>query len=192
MPAGALPTVHQTIVTTVQCVCNPAKRLVTDALSTLKRIDAAGRVLCRADSAFYGHATVASALAGGAEVSVTVRMDPAVKRAITRIPETAWATIEYTDAVFDETTNTWVSRAEVAEIEFTAFTSRKKAAHVTGRLNVRRIPELNPKDRQGQGTLFDAHGITRFSPRLTPRSWTRSRRTKPTANTRLSSRSTPT
>lgn len=84
-------------------------------------------------------------------------MDPAVKRAITRIPETAWETIEYTDAVFDETTNTWVSRAEVAEIEFTAFTSRKKADHVTGRLIVRRIPELNPKDRQGQGTLFDTH-----------------------------------
>jgi hypothetical protein len=134
-----------------------AKRLVTDAPSTLKRIDTAGRVLCRADSAFYGHATVASALAGGAEVSVTVRMDPAVKRAITRIPETAWETIEYTDAVFDETTNTWVSRAEVAEIEFTAFTSRKKADEVTGRLIVRRIPELNPKHGQGQGTLFDSH-----------------------------------
>ncbi|MEZ2392225.1 IS1380 family transposase [bacterium RCC_150] len=134
-----------------------AKRLVTDALSTLKRLKNPGRVLCRFDSAFYGHAAVAAALAGGAEVSVTVRMDPAVKRAIAGIPETAWETIQYSDAVFDETTNTWISRAEVAETTFTAFSSRKKAEQVTGRLIVRRIPELNPKTADGQGALFDTH-----------------------------------
>jgi hypothetical protein len=47
-----------------------AKRLVTDALSTLQRVCASGqprrRVLCRFDSAYYGHAPVAAALAGGA------------------------------------------------------------------------------------------------------------------------------
>ena len=135
-----------------------AKRLLADALSTLKRNAGTGcQVLVRADSAFYGHATVAAALAGGAQVSVTVRMDPAVKRAIARIPDTGWKTIEYTDAVFDEETNTWVSRAEVAEIEFTAFTSRKKAEQITGRLVVRRIPELNPKTADGQEALFDSY-----------------------------------
>ena len=105
-----------------------AKRLITDALSTLKRLQTGRPVLCRFDSAFYGHAAVSAALAGGAQVSVTVRMDPAVKRAIAGIPETAWKTIEYTDAVFDETTNTWVSKAEVAETVFTAFSSRKKSS----------------------------------------------------------------
>ena len=134
-----------------------AKRLIADALSTLKRVHAGGRVLCRFDSAFYGHAAVSAALAGGAEVSVTVRMDPAVKRAIASIPETAWETIEYTDAVFDETTSTWVSRAEVAETVFTAFTSRKKDEQITGRLVVRRIPELNRKASDGQPTLFETH-----------------------------------
>ncbi|WP_426978404.1 IS1380 family transposase [Pseudarthrobacter sp. O4] len=138
-----------------------AKRLITDALPTLKGLQAGGqsrgRVLCRFDSAFYGHAAVSAALAGGAEVSVTVRMDPAVKRAIAGIPETAWETIEYTDAVFDETTNTWVSRAEVAETGFTAFSSRKKAEQITGRLVVRRIPELNKKASDGQPTLFETH-----------------------------------
>lgn len=134
-----------------------AKRLITDALSTLKRTGAGGQVLVRADSAFYGHDSVAAALAGGAQVSVTVRMDPAVKRAITGIPETAWTTIEYTDAVFDEENNTWVSRAEVAETVFTAFTSRKKAEQITGRLIVRRIPELNPKTADGQEALFATH-----------------------------------
>jgi hypothetical protein len=134
-----------------------AKRLITDALSTLQRVHAGGRVLCRFDSAFYGHDPVAAALAGGAQVSVTVRMNPAVKRAIAGIPETAWETIEYTDAVFDETTSTWVSRAEVAETVFTAFSSRKKAERITGRLVVRRIPELNPKASDGQPALFETH-----------------------------------
>ena len=134
-----------------------AKRLITDALSTLKRLQTDGQVLCRFDSAFYGHAAVAAALTGGAQVSVTVRMDPAVKRAIAGIPETAWETIEYTDAVFDETTSTWVSKAEVAETVFTAFSSRKKDEQITGRLIVRRIPELNPKASDGQPTLFETH-----------------------------------
>jgi len=138
-----------------------AKRLITDALSTLKRLQAGGQsrgpVLCRFDSAFYGYTAVSAALASGADVSVTVRMDPAVKRAIAGIPETAWETIDYTDAVFDETTNTWVSRAEVAEIRFTAFSSRKKAEQITGRLVVRRIPELNQKTSDGQPTLFEIH-----------------------------------
>lgn len=134
-----------------------AKRLITDALSTVKRTGAGNQVLLRADSAFYGHAAVSAALAGGAQVSVTVRMDPTIKRAITTIPETAWTTIEYTDTVFDETTSTWISRAEVAETGFTAFSSRKLAEQITGRLVVRRISELNPKASDGQPTLFDTH-----------------------------------
>lgn len=40
---------------------------------------------------------------------VTVRVDPAVKRAIAGIHKDAWVTIEYTDAVFDGTTGAWVS-----------------------------------------------------------------------------------
>ena len=114
-------------------------------------------MLCRFDSAYYGHAAVSAALTGGAEVSVTVRMGPAVKRAITGIPETARKTIEYIDAVFGETTNTGVSKAEVAETVFTAFSSRKKGEQITGRLVVRRIPELNPKATDRQPTLFETH-----------------------------------
>ena len=134
-----------------------AKRLVSDALSALRRAGARGRALVRADSAFYGHPTVSAALAAGADVSVTVRLDPSVKRAIAAIPAEAWETIEYTDAVYDETAGTWISRAEVAEVPFTAFASRRKAEQVTGRLVVRRIPDLNPKAGDGQGTLFDTH-----------------------------------
>jgi hypothetical protein len=109
------------------------------------------------DSAFYGRGPVHAALKGGAAVSVTVRMDKAVKAAITTIDEDAWTTIEYTDAVFEETSGTWISRAEVAEIDFTAFAAQKKSEHVPGRLVVRRIPDFNAEKNKaaGQDTLFD-------------------------------------
>ena len=51
----------------------------------------------------------------------------------------------------------WVSRAEVAEIDFTAFAAQKKSEHVAGRLVVRRIPDFNANKlaAAGQDTLFD-------------------------------------
>src|SRR3954465_8523146 len=133
-----------------------AARLATDTLALIRRSQLRGRdVLVRADSAFYSHALVVAALRGGADVSITVRMDPAVKRAIAAIDEDAWTTIKYTDAIYDQTTGSWISTAQVAEIPFTAFTSKKKADQVGGRLIVRRIPELNPQQSTGQEALFD-------------------------------------
>jgi hypothetical protein len=134
-----------------------AAKLATDALALIGRTRLAGRdVLVRADSAFYSHALATAVLNAGAEVSITVRMDAAVKRAIAGIAENAWTTIKYPDALFDETTGTWISKAQIAEIPFTAFTSHKKAEQIPGRLIVRRIPELNPKHGDGQDTLFDS------------------------------------
>jgi hypothetical protein len=134
-----------------------AKRLVAEALRTVKQLPSGStlRPLVRADSAFYGAEVVNAVLRGGADVSVTVRLDKRVKAAIATIGEDAWTPIEYTDAVYDEPTSTWISRAEVAEIEFTAFTSKKKDEQVHGRLVVRRIPDLNPACKDGQETLFD-------------------------------------
>jgi len=135
-----------------------AARLVADALKTVNNLKPGRptpKPLVRADSAFYGCATVGAALRGGAEVSVTVRLDQRVKTAISSIGDDTWTPIEYTDAVYDEQAGRWVSRAEVAEIPFTAFTSRTKAEQVAGRLVVRRIPDLNPAAIHGQATLFD-------------------------------------
>src|SRR3954463_12876426 len=133
-----------------------AARLATDALALIRRSQLAGRdVLVRADSAFYSHALVTAVLKADAEVSITVRMDSAVKRAITTIGEDAWTTINYPDAIYDETTGSWISKAQIAEVPFTAFVSKKKAEQVPGRLIVRRIPELNPKKSAGQAALFD-------------------------------------
>jgi Transposase DDE domain group 1 len=135
-----------------------AARIVADSLATVRRLrsaEATGKPLVRMDSAFYGQPSVAAAIRGDADVSVTVRLDPKVKAAIAAIDDDAWIPIEYTDALYDETTQQWISRAEVAEIGFTAFSSRKAAEQVPGRLVVRRIPDLRPAPGQGQQTLFD-------------------------------------
>jgi Transposase DDE domain group 1 len=105
-----------------------AARMVADTLAAVARLrspESTAKPLVRADSAFYGYPTVAAAMRGGADVSITVRLDPKVKASIADIPGDAWTAIEYADALYDETTHQWISRAEVAEIGFTAFSSRK-------------------------------------------------------------------
>jgi hypothetical protein len=98
---------------------------------------------------------VAAARRGGARFSITARMDPAVRRAIAAIGEDAWTAIKYPNAIWEEDEQRWISDAEVAEIEFTAFTSRRKAEHVPGRLIVRRVKRLNPASvPAGQTALF--------------------------------------
>ena len=84
--------------------------------------------LLRADSAFYGRATIGAAIRAGADVSVTVRLNPKVKKTIGAIADDAWTAIEYPDAVFDEQAQRWVSRAEVAEIGYTAFAGHPAGA----------------------------------------------------------------
>jgi hypothetical protein len=135
-----------------------AGRLVADALATVRSLRgdrAAGRVLLRADSAFYGSPTVGAAVRAGARVSVTVRMDPKVKAAIAAIDEQAWTPIEYPDAVYDPESGRWISRAEVAEVPFTAFSTRRQAQQVPGRLVARRIPDLNAPANPDQASLFE-------------------------------------
>jgi hypothetical protein len=140
-----------------------AARIVADALKTVTRLPGlkAAPVLLRADSAYYGHATVTAALRAGVEVSITARQDPAVKRAIHSIPDDGWTKIKYTDAIYDEGTDTWTSDAEVAEVPFTAFSSKPIKDRIEGRLVVRRIPELNKK-KLSQPTLFDTHRFHAF------------------------------
>jgi len=77
-----------------------AKRLVADALKTVKKLPSGSnpRPLVRADSAFYGAEVVNAVLRGGADVSVTVRLDKRVKANISSIPDDAWTPIEYTSS----------------------------------------------------------------------------------------------
>jgi hypothetical protein len=140
-----------------------AGALVAEALTTARACgaggpEATGLVLLRGDSAYYAHDVVAAARRGGAHFSVTARMNPAVVRAIASIAEDAWTAIRYPQAAWDEQGQCWISDAEVAEIGFTAFTSRRKADHVTARLIVRRVKRLNGDHvPAGQGELFAAY-----------------------------------
>ncbi|MDJ0374322.1 transposase, partial [Streptomyces sp. H10-C2] len=78
-----------------------------------------------------------------------------IRAAIEAIPADAWTPIEYTDAIWDDEEQRWISDAEIAEIGFTAFTSKKKAFHTTARLIVRRVKRLNAKTvPDGQSELF--------------------------------------
>ena len=118
------------------------------------------------DSAFYGAPAVRAARQAGAHFSVTVRMDPRVRAAIAGIGEDAWTPIRYPRAVWDDQLRQWVSDAQVAEVPYTAFTSRKGQA-VTARLIVRRVRDLNKKAAPGQGELFTAwryHAVFTDSP----------------------------
>jgi hypothetical protein len=140
-----------------------AGKLLAEALRTARACGAGGGnddglVLVRADSAYYGHDVVAAARRGGAHFSITARMNPAVARAIGAITDDAWTAIRYPQAVWDDEGQCWISDAEVAEIGFTAFTSRRKADHITARLIVRRVKRLNSEHvPAGQGELFTAH-----------------------------------
>ena len=62
----------------------------------------------------------------------------------------------------DEATGEWIPSAEVAEVPFSAFSSRKKTERAVGRLVVLRIPELNGFEGDGQPTLFDTHRFHAF------------------------------
>ena len=140
-----------------------AGRLIADAITTTRRLPGLQhqKILVRADSAFYGRPSIHAALTAGADVSITMRMDPNVKRAIATIADETWTTIRYTDALFDEDTGRWISSAEVAEVPFTAFASKPEAEQVPGRLVVRRIPELNKKnlDQPGLFDLYRFHAV---------------------------------
>jgi hypothetical protein len=123
-----------------------AGKFLTDTLATARRITgAAGVVLVRADSAYYGCDLVHACRRAGARFSVTARLTPTVVKAITSIDDRTWTPIRYPNAIYDEAERRWVSDAEVAEISFTAFTGRRKAEHVTARLIVRRVRRLNPR-----------------------------------------------
>ena len=122
-----------------------AAKLLADALATARRAGAAGLVIVRADSAYYGYEIVAACRRAGARFSVTARLTPTVITAISGIDEQAWVPIRYPNAIYDEDEQRWVSDAEVAEVPFTAFTGRRRSEHVTARLIVRRVRRLNPK-----------------------------------------------
>lgn len=125
-----------------------AERMITDALATARRCGATAAVLVRADSAYCTASIVAAIVKADALFSLTIATNPAVRTAVEAIADDAWTRIDYPWAVPDPDTGELVTQAEVAEVTYTAFTSRPKKHRVTARLIVRRIPERNKNKLQ--------------------------------------------
>jgi hypothetical protein len=143
-----------------------AASFAAGAVRTARAAGCTGTLLARADSAFYSAAFTGAVRRAGAHFSVTVRMDPKVRAAIAAIPDTAWTPIRYPRAIWDDQLRRWISDAEVAEVSYTAFTS-KKAKAITARLIIRRVKDHGRKAAEGQGELFPAwrhHAVFTDSP----------------------------
>lgn len=136
-----------------------AASMVREAIGTVRAAGATGQILVRGDSAYGTAAVVNACVKAGARFSVVLTKNPAVARAIASIGEDAWTPVRYPGAVIDPDTGQLISDAEVAEIEFTAFTSHRKNEHVTARLIVRRVRD--------QATLDELFPVWRHHPFFT-------------------------
>jgi hypothetical protein len=132
-----------------------AARFLAETLAVVRRIAPNATIVVRGDSKFYTADVVATAARYGACVSLTTGSNPSITAAITAITDTEWTAIHYPEAFVDTDTGELISDAEVAEIPYTAFTSRPKKEQVHGRLIVRRVKRRNPDAvRAGQDELF--------------------------------------
>jgi Transposase DDE domain group 1 len=145
-----------------------AASFVAETIRAARSCGASGWLTVRADSAFYTAEVIAACRSLGARFSITARMNASVRAAISTIDEAAWVTICYPQAVWDEDGQCWISQAQVAEIPYTAFTSKPARQQVTARLIVRRVRRLNDTTTAaGQGELFAAwryHAVFTDSP----------------------------
>ena len=130
-----------------------AASFAAGAITTARAAGCTGTIMVRMDSAYYAATVIAAIRRAAARFSVTVPMDPKVKAAIAAIPGDAWTAIKYPRAIWDDQLRAWISDAQVAEVPYTAFTSKKGQA-VTARLIVRRVRDLNKQAAAGQDELF--------------------------------------
>ncbi|PWI06340.1 IS1380 family transposase [Streptomyces sp. NWU339] len=145
-----------------------AAHLIAEALAQVRAMGATGMVVVRADSAFFSHKVVAVCRRAKARFSLAVAQRKKVRQAIAAIPEDAWTPVQYPKAIWDADEQRWISDAEVAEVEYTAFTGKAKKYHTTARLLIRRVKRLNDAHvPDGQGELFKTwrfHAVFTDSP----------------------------
>jgi hypothetical protein len=130
-----------------------AASLAARAITTAREAGCTGTIIVRLDSAYYNAAVIGAIRRGGARFSVTVPANASIRAAIAAIPGDAWTPIRYPRAIWDDQLGAWISDAEVAETQYTAFASKKGQA-VTARLIVRRVRDLNKQAAAGQDELF--------------------------------------
>ncbi|WP_189327914.1 IS1380 family transposase, partial [Streptomyces flaveus] len=132
-----------------------AASLLREALTTVRAMGITAKIIVRADSAYFSHKVVEVCRTAGVCFSLAAAVRKKIREAIAAIDEDAWTPVKYAAAVWDAAEERWISDAEITEIPFTAFTSKKKQFHTTARLIVRRVKRLNPKSvPEGQAELF--------------------------------------
>ena len=143
-----------------------AASLAAQAIGTARDCGCTGMIIVRMDSAYYNASVIGAIRSQGARFSVTVPMNSSVRAAIAAISDGAWTAIRYPEAIWDDQLDCWISDAEVAETQYTAFASKKGKA-VTARLIVRRVRDQNSKAARGTGELFPVwrhHAVFTDSP----------------------------
>jgi hypothetical protein len=148
-----------------------AASFITEAVTVAHETGCSGTIVVRMDSAFYGSPALQAVRRSGAYFSVTAQLNASVQAAIAAIPAIAWTPIAYPRALWDDQLRCWISDAEVAEVEYTAFTSHpgrgRAPVPLTARLIVRRVRDLNKNAGDGQQELFPAwryHAVFTDSP----------------------------
>jgi len=101
-----------------------AGSFLAETFNRVRAAGASGPLTLRADSGFYSGKVAAACRAADVAFSITVRLNPAIRKAIALIPDDAWAPIAY-----------FLDGADVAETSYRPF--GKKAPQV--RLIVRRV-----------------------------------------------------
>jgi hypothetical protein len=114
-----------------------AASIAAQVIGTARDCGCTGTIVVRLDSAFCTAAVTGAVRGRGARFSVTVPVNASIRAAIAAIGDDAWTPIKYPRAIWDQL-RAWISDAEVAETEYTAFASKKDQA-ITARLIVRRV-----------------------------------------------------
>jgi hypothetical protein len=143
-----------------------AASMAAQSVGTARDCGGTGTIVVRMDSAFCNAAVINAIRSQDARFSVTVPVNASIRAAIAAIPEENWTPIRYPQAIWDDQLDAWISDAEVAETEYTAFASKKGQA-VTARLIVRRVRDQNKKAGIGQDELFPVwrhHAVFTDSP----------------------------
>jgi hypothetical protein len=164
-----------------------AVRMIRDAITTARRCGAGDNILVRADSAYCSSSILQAVSKAGARFSVGMPLNSAGAGG-DRHDRRCGVDPDRVSVGDPRPRHRGVDLGRGDRRDpFTAFASKPAAKHVTARLIVRRIPERNP--RSCRTRCSPRGGSTPCSPTTPPRWWPRSR---PTAVTRSSSRSSPT
>ena len=129
--------------------------MIAETITTARACGATGEIVVRADSAFYAKAVIGACRRRQVRFSVTTRIDTKIRTACDGIAADQWIDIKYPQAVWDDDAGRWISDAQIAETEYTAFAGTRHA--VTARLIVRRIHRDDPAQAAGQEELLPAY-----------------------------------